>query len=418
MALDFPSSPTNGQVYAGYTYDSSKLAWALTGTTVTNMTVSDVAPSNPLSGDAWFDSSTASVFIYYNDGTSGQWVQEYSNPAIDTALTNRVTTVENTRPLSENYIINGGFNIWQRGTTAVTVNGNYSADRWIIGSSAGTNSVTQSTDIPTGLGFQYSLSFAGTSTTSPLIRQRIEYQNAIALAGQTVTLSFYAKSTSGSAAIKINTAYPTTTADTFGTWAAPTTTADQSALAVTPAGNASGSWTRYSVSFTVSANAVRGYQIDLYRESTTTSTTTLFAGVQLELGSIATPFRRNSPSIQAELAACQRYYYRAIGLGTQSSFGSGMINTTTQGLAHIAFPVTMRDAPSATLDTTGTAANYGIYSAQLNGTLNALPTSNAAYATANGATVNWTVASGAVAGQSVLLTGKVSGAYLGFSAEL
>jgi microcystin-dependent protein len=93
-ALDFPSSPTNGQVYAGYTYDSSKLAWALTGTTVTNMTVSDVAPSNPLSGDAWFDSSTASVFIYYNDGTSGQWVQEYSNPAIDTALTNRVTVVE------------------------------------------------------------------------------------------------------------------------------------------------------------------------------------------------------------------------------------------------------------------------------------------------------------------------------------
>jgi hypothetical protein len=140
--------------------------------------------------------------------------------------------------------------------------------------------------------------------------------------------------------------------------------------------------------------------------------------VQVEEGSVATPFRRNAPSIQAELAACQRYYYRAIGLGTQSSFGSGMINTSTQGLAHIAFPVTMRDAPSATLDTTGTAANYGIYSGAINAALNALPTSNAAYATANGATVVWTVASGAVAGQSVLLTGKVSGAYLGFSAEL
>jgi hypothetical protein len=416
-------SPTLAAVGTAGTY--SKVTTDSKGrvTSGTNIvTYSATAPVSPAAGDLWYCTEDGTFYTYYTEvGTasvSSQWVQVQGNPAVDTVLTNRVSTVEASRAISPNYIINSAFDIWQRGTTAVTTNGNYSADRWIIGSTAGTNSVTQSTDTPTGLGFQYSLSFAGTSTTDPRIRQRIEAQNALMFAGQTVTLSFYAKSTSGSAAIKVNTAYPTTTADTFGTWAAPTTTADQSALAVAPAGNASGSWTRYSVSFTVSSNATRGYQIDLYREATTTSTTTLFTGVQLELGTVATTFRRNAPSIQAELAACQRYYYRAIGLGTQSSFGSGMVNTSTQGLVYIPFPVTMRDAPSTTLDTTGTAANYGIYSAPLNGALNAVPTSNAAYASPNGGTVSWTVASGATAGQAVLLTGRVSGAYIGFNAEL
>jgi len=211
---------------------------------------------------------------------------------------------------SPNFLINSGFDVWQRGTASVTTNGAYAADRWIIGSSAGTNAVTRSTDVPTEAGVTYSIQFAGTSTTNPRIRQRIEAIHAVALAGQTVTLSFYAKSVSGSSAIKIDTAYPTSTADTFGTWASPTVTADQSALTVSPSGNASASWTRYAVTFTVNALATRGYQIDLYRETSAASSSTLFAGVQLEIGSVATAFRRNQENIQAELAACQRYFYR------------------------------------------------------------------------------------------------------------
>jgi microcystin-dependent protein len=260
-----------------------------------------------------------------------------------------------------NYIINGGFDIWQRGTTAVTANSSYAADRWMIGSAAGTNSVTQSADVPTTLGMQYSISFAGTSTTNPTIRQRIEAQNALYLAGQTVTLSFYAKSTVGSAAIKVNTGYPTTTADTFGAGfpTAATTTADQTALAVTPTGNIASSWTRYSVTFTVSANAVRGYQIDIYRESTTTSTTTLITGVQLEPGSYATSFKRNGQNIQAEMAACQRYYITG-SMGNTYYIGSG--NGTGVGTHGFSF-APMRVAPTATVlvfTNSDNAVNSGI----------------------------------------------------------
>lgn len=37
--------------------------------------VSDAAPSSPSAGDIWFESDTGKTFIYYDDGTSQQWIE-------------------------------------------------------------------------------------------------------------------------------------------------------------------------------------------------------------------------------------------------------------------------------------------------------------------------------------------------------
>ena len=37
--------------------------------------ISDSAPGSPVHGQLWWDSATGGFFIYYNDGTSSQWVQ-------------------------------------------------------------------------------------------------------------------------------------------------------------------------------------------------------------------------------------------------------------------------------------------------------------------------------------------------------
>ena len=40
-----------------------------------SVTVSDAAPSSPADGDMWFNSTDTKLYIYYNDGSSSQWVQ-------------------------------------------------------------------------------------------------------------------------------------------------------------------------------------------------------------------------------------------------------------------------------------------------------------------------------------------------------
>ena len=76
MATNFPNSPSNGatHVFGGttYTYNSTKGVWKAGAEAIA---VGDNPPSNPDTGDLWFDSSVAKTYIYYNDGSSSQWVQ-------------------------------------------------------------------------------------------------------------------------------------------------------------------------------------------------------------------------------------------------------------------------------------------------------------------------------------------------------
>lgn len=78
MAINFPDSPSNGDTQtingAVYTYNSTTGKWDVSGDNTTNVTVSDTAPSGAVAGDQWFNSTDGSLYVYYNDGSSSQWV--------------------------------------------------------------------------------------------------------------------------------------------------------------------------------------------------------------------------------------------------------------------------------------------------------------------------------------------------------
>ena len=73
MAINFPDSPSNGDTHVvgdkTWTYNASKTRWTASG-----LYVSDNAPTNPSAGDQWFNSTDGSLLVYYNDGSSSQWV--------------------------------------------------------------------------------------------------------------------------------------------------------------------------------------------------------------------------------------------------------------------------------------------------------------------------------------------------------
>lgn len=75
MALDFPASPTNGQVYDQYVYDSSITAWRSKGGAVAATYTSDTAPSGAVKGDMWYRTSDGTTFVYVVDSDTSQWVE-------------------------------------------------------------------------------------------------------------------------------------------------------------------------------------------------------------------------------------------------------------------------------------------------------------------------------------------------------
>lgn len=248
-----------------------------------------------------------------------------------------------------NRFINGDMRVWQRGTSFSSIGtSTFAADRWFSNYGGTAPTFSRSTDVPTG--FQYSFSLAGSSTSYHGIGQRIESLNTADLSGQTVTLSFYAKLSSGTAAggLNISAGYANSV-DNFGS------TTEFSGLNITS--TISGSWTRYTYTFTVpSTAATNGFHVIVFCPGASQTFTLLLTGMQLERGSVATPFEYRP--IGTELMMCQRYFQLAAKGTLGVNYGS------TAAIVAFNFPVQMRRNPDAGLLTGSTASTDIIGGAQ------------------------------------------------------
>jgi hypothetical protein len=275
-----------------------------------------------------------------------------------------------------NIIINGDMSIAQRGTsvTGVTSTGYQSLDRfdYNIGT-AGTWTISQSTDVPTGQGFAKSMKLDCTTANSSLssgskffMRQKIEGQNVQYIkkgtsSAESLTLSFWVKSNKTGTYIaeifdndnsrQISTAYTISSANT---WEKKT---------ITYAGDTSGTLDNdNNVSLQVSFFLVAGTDFSSGTLSTTWTSSTnanravgqvnladstanewYITGVQLEVGSAASDFE--FLPVDVNLGRCFRYYYKYCE-GGNSSLGLGVMHVANQMDFTINFPTQMRTNPS------------------------------------------------------------------------
>lgn len=80
MAFDFPASPTAGQQFTpisgGPTYVWQSPVWRLaSGGVNAGVWIGDNPPLAPVQGMLWYESDSGNSFIWYDDGSSAQWVQ-------------------------------------------------------------------------------------------------------------------------------------------------------------------------------------------------------------------------------------------------------------------------------------------------------------------------------------------------------
>ncbi len=310
--------------------------------------------------------------------------------------------------------------IWQRGTsfTGATTNV-YGPDRWIVYRNAAGSTFSRQTS---GLdGFLYSTRIqrdsGNTSTAVLYLSQMLESQESYKYAGKTVTLSWYAKAGANfSAASSQMIARIYTGTGTDQNWiqtgyTGQATTLDNLTTITT-------SWVRYSASVAIPSTTTELSITFGFTPVGTASTNDWveITGVQLELGSVATTFKRAGGTLQGELAACQRYYYRAVAGGPYGHLAFGNASSASAVTAGLFYPVTMRTSPTS-ID------NIAVGSLRLS---DEVSTSTFTTITLNTNGTGTTEGVVEITGAGSLTTGRmyklqgnnVSTAYIGFSAEL
>lgn len=323
------------------------------GVVATGVTLGPVTPG--FGGDATGD-------IYYRN--SGGVLARLAVGGTGTVLTGGSTpswTASSTAGGFVNKFRNATLAIAQRGTTVtIGTTGNYGPDGWKIffAGSANVSAVARSGDAASNGGSVNDLQILGaTSNTDIKAAQRIESYDAAPLAGQTVTVQWHFLQSSGSSVTpKISTCFASIQ-DNFGTC-----TSDLASVSVSACAN--NVWCTEAYTFTASASAVNGYEVDIDCNAGFTGAQSCIIGSpDIRVTTGATPGVNTSPPtpelrpIQSELAQCLRFFatnydFNQTPGSSQTATPGGM--ASVMGFAtpnypgiSIPFPVPMRAAPAS-----------------------------------------------------------------------
>ena len=255
----------------------------------------------------------------------------------------------------KNTVINGGMDIWQRGTSIAGTTSSFSADRWqsyrsVAGSTFSRQVTGDTTNLPN---IQYCIRVqrdsGNTSTTGIFLTQNFETVNSIPLAGKTVTLSFYARAgsnysrVSSGLAVSLATGTGTDQNGLTGSYTGSATAISQTATLTT-------TWQRFTYSATLAATTTELNTTFSFTPVGTAGANDYYeiTGVQLEAANTASNFQRAGGNIGGELALCQRYLPAFSG----SSLGGNLFNimgfaySTTNAQFNIPLVVTPRVRPT------------------------------------------------------------------------
>jgi hypothetical protein len=423
MAITFPASPTNGQ-----TFTSGNKTWQWDGTTWlaygaslsptvlkvdaanSRVGINNQSPTQALDVNGVIINRLSAAYgglalvgppsgagndaVITTAALSSSRTYTFPNDSGTVITTGNLSSITSTGTLSSltsgsyrqgtdylspyqgfrNKIINGGFEVWQRGTARTFMQaGQYLADRWTVRLYQQNAHQRVNVALPVaGMQTRYALRSSSSTTaevaggTRMWTNTELESADSIPMRGKTMTFSFWVRFSS--ATCSSSTAIP------YGNWSAYidfcSSTTDAS-MATTGADAGGGSvalvngslpttWTKYTGTYTIPSNANNvGLHFGFDNLGSTASANTVWyeiTQVQLEEGSVATPFEQR-PS-QVEFALCQRYfqtsYSRTLPVPTNTN-GAGIVVGGAPSvanfafIAHVVYPVVMRVPATVTI---------------------------------------------------------------------
>lgn len=341
-----------------------------------NLSNAKILNANATTGDLFYRGSTG-VVERIPAPTQGQILSANATVPV---------FIDNYNSMARQAIINGNFDVWQRGTSVALTDATviYQADHWLDYNSkdGGTlPTLTRSRQLQTSGDIAGSFYFtrlatngAGTSlgvNSQGGLFQRIEngVRNLCGV-GKKVTVSFWARSSI------VNKRICPTLQQNYGTGGSPSSAEFILGTPIT----LTSTWTKYIATFTTNTlvgktfgTAVDDYlQLNLFYmwgttlgnaqvQASVTAETYVGSGnidiaqVQLCAGDVALPFMPKS--FDEELRACERYAFVPDGTVNQRFIGIGMASSTTVATILINLPVPMRVAPTLT----ATAADWQLF---------------------------------------------------------
>jgi len=392
--------------------------------------------------------------IYSEDGSAGpsfpKGIPNVVLSGITTATTLGVTTVTatnltvngNAYPTAgslgnRNKVINGKLNVDQY-DVSVTADG-FFVDRWKYSADSSGKATVQK-DNQSPVGFEKSIFVTSSSAYSVpsgetyKLRHCIEGYNISELEfgtadAKTITLSFYVRSsltgTFGGALRNsgASRSYPFTySISSANTWEYKTVTIPGDTSGTWNTGNGIGIEIDFGLAVGSTYSGTAGAWAGANYVSATGATSVLgtnaatfyLTGVQLEVGTVATPFEHRSYG--DELARCQRYYYKTFPGVSNANLGAGYVVTTSQANGTIPFPVSMRAAPTS-LEQSGTASDYAVANRSTLTACTSVPTIGGSRSI-NACRVSFTTGATLNLGDGATLNTNSSNGFLAFTAEL
>jgi hypothetical protein len=291
--------------------------------------------------------------------------------------------------------------VWQRGTSislaaSTAYTAGYVADRYQTGTGANQACTIsrQATGDTTNLpNIQYCLRYqrnsGQTGTGGLFLVQSFESINSIPFAGKTVTFSFYARAGANYSMLNNNLTVVLRTG----------TGTDQNLITEGYTGSAdvvntlstlTTTWQRFTYTGSIASNVTEMGFLFGFTPTGTAGAADYYevTGVQIDIGSVALPFRTYAGTIQGELAACQRYYFVSSGGQVATA-----IATTD---VYLSIPNVMRASPTVVTPLTAVILDrYGVgnYTQSTRAVV-----SSGTYVSANAAAVIYTNFTGLTAG--------------------